>query len=51
MGSQKVQVISRKVGLSTFVDTVTNTGVSTHIFVTDTRGFTQVIILVLVQRL
>ena len=39
-GAQKVQVISRKVGLSTFVDTVTNTGVSTHIFVTDTRGFT-----------
>ena len=38
-GSQKVQVISRKVGLATFVDTVTVTGVSTHIFVTDTRGF------------
>ena len=38
-GSQKVQIINRKVGLSTFVDTVTVTGVSTHIFVTDTRGF------------
>jgi len=38
-GSQKVQVIGRKVGLATFVDTVTVTGVSTHIFVTDTRGF------------
>tara|TARA_B100000575_G_scaffold289386_1_gene291086 strand:+ start:2408 stop:11542 length:9135 start_codon:yes stop_codon:yes gene_type:complete len=38
-GSQKVQIINRKVGLSTFVDTVTITGVSTHIFVTDTRGF------------
>ena len=38
-GSQKVQVIGRKVGLATFVDTATVTGVSTHIFVTDTRGF------------
>ena len=38
-GPQKVQVIKRSVGLTTFVDTVTNTGFSTHISVTDTRGF------------
>ena len=38
-GSQKVQIINRSVGLATFVDNVTNTGVSTHLFVTDTRGF------------
>ena len=38
-GPQKVQVINRSVGLTTFVDTVTITGFSTHIFVTDTRGF------------
>ena len=38
-GPQKVQVINRSVGLTTFVDNVTNTGVTTHIFVTDTRGF------------
>ena len=38
-GPQKVQVINRSVGLSTFVDNVTNTGVTTSIFVTDTRGF------------
>ena len=38
-GLRKVSVVSRSVGLATYLDNVTNTGVSTHIFVTDTRGF------------
>ncbi len=38
-GPQKVQVITRSVGLSTFVPAVNVTGVSTHLYVTDTRGF------------
>ena len=38
-GPRKVTVIGRTVGLATFLDNVTNTGVSTHIYVTDTRGF------------
>ena len=38
-GLRKVNVVNRTVGLTTFLDNVTNTGVSTHIFVTDTRGF------------
>ena len=38
-GLRKVSVVSRSVGLSTYLDNVTTTGVSTHIFVTDTRGF------------
>ena len=38
-GPKKVTVIGRTVGLATFLDNVTNTGVSTHIYVTDTRGF------------
>ncbi len=38
-GPQKVTVLTRTVGLATFLDNVTNTGVSTHIYVTDTRGF------------
>ena len=38
-GPQKVTVIGRTVGLATFLDNVTNTGVTTHILVTDTRGF------------
>ena len=38
-GLRKVSVVSRSVGLATYLDNVTTTGVSTHIFVTDTRGF------------
>ena len=38
-GLRKVSVVSRSVGLTTYLNNVTNTGVSTHIFVTDTRGF------------
>ena len=38
-GLRKVSVVSRRVGLTTYLNNVTNTGVSTHIFVTDTRGF------------
>ena len=39
-GLRKVSVVNRSVGLTTFLNNVTITGVSTHIFVTDTRGFT-----------
>ena len=38
-GSRKVSVENRSVGLTTYLDNVTNTGVSTSIFVTDTTGF------------
>ena len=38
-GPQKVTVIGRTVGLTTFLNNVATTGVSTHIYVTDTRGF------------
>ena len=38
-GAQKVTVITRTVGLATYLDNVGTTGVSTAIFVTDVRGF------------
>ena len=38
-GTRKVSVESRSVGLATYLDDVTATGVSTSIFVTDVRGF------------
>ena len=38
-GPQKVSVFSRVVGLTTFIPDVGATGITTHILVTDTRGF------------